>query len=69
MAHNLFDTLQEFKTEKGKTGQFYSLPQLEKAGVGPVSRLPVSIRVVLEAVLRGFDGRTLGSLTFRKQPK
>src|SRR5215216_2888667 len=59
MPHNLFDTLQTFRTEKGKTGQFYSLPQLEREGVGPVSRLPVSIRVVLEAVLRGFDGRVV----------
>ncbi|MDQ3919575.1 MAG: hypothetical protein M3348_13980, partial [Acidobacteriota bacterium] len=59
MAHNLFDTLQTFKTEKGKAGQFYSLPQLEKAGVGPVSRLPVSIRVVLESVLRNCDGRVV----------
>src|SRR5437763_10719327 len=55
MAHNLFNTLQTFTTEKGKTGQFYSLPQLEKEGIGPVSRLPVSIRVVLESVLRNYD--------------
>ncbi|HEX6183644.1 MAG TPA: aconitate hydratase [Pyrinomonadaceae bacterium] len=59
MSHNLFNTLQTFETEKGKSGQFYSLPQLEREGVGPVSRLPVSIRVVLEAVLRGFDGRVV----------
>src|ERR671921_1279187 len=59
MAHNLFNTLQTFTTEKGKSGQFYSLPQLEAEGVGPVSRLPVSIRVVLEAVLRNFDERVV----------
>ncbi|WP_255991047.1 aconitate hydratase AcnA [Chitinolyticbacter albus] len=35
---------------------YYSLPALEKAGVGPVSRLPVSIRLVLESVLRHCDG-------------
>ncbi len=57
MSHNLFNTLQTFKTEKGKSGQFYSLPQLEQEGVGPVSRLPVSIRIVLESVLRNFDGK------------
>src|SRR5215207_3492981 len=56
MSHNLFNTLQTFTTEAGKSGQFYSLPQLEKEGVGPVSRLPVSIRVVLESVLRNYDG-------------
>jgi aconitate hydratase len=55
MAHNLFNTLQTFKTGEGKSGQFYSLPQLEREGVGPVSRLPVSIRVVLESVLRNYD--------------
>src|SRR5919107_978972 len=59
MSHNLFNTLQTFTTEKGRSGQFYSLPQLEQEGVGPVSRLPVSIRVVLESVLRNFDGKVV----------
>ena len=59
MSHNLFDTLQTFTTESGKSGQFYSLPQLEKGGVGPVSRLPVSIRVVLESVLRNYDEKVV----------
>src|SRR5438876_4518586 len=56
MPHNLFNSLQSFAPATGKTGQFYSLPQLEREGVGPVSRLPVSIRIVLESVLRNFDG-------------
>src|SRR5262249_4481570 len=56
MAHNLFNSLQTFSATAGQTGQFYSLPQLEKEGVGPVSKLPVSIRVVLESVLRNHDG-------------
>ena len=55
--HNLFGTLQPFDTGRGQTGSFYSLPALEKAGVGPVSRLPVSIRLVLESVLRNCDGK------------
>jgi aconitate hydratase len=59
MAHNLFNTLQTFTTEKGRTGQFYSLPQLEREGIGPVSRLPVSIRIVLESVLRNFDEKVV----------
>ena len=54
--HNLFGTLQSFDLGHGKTGKFYSLPALEKAGVGPVSKLPVSIRLVLESVLRNCDG-------------
>ncbi|MEP7270054.1 MAG: aconitate hydratase AcnA [Acidobacteriota bacterium] len=57
MAHNLFGTLQTFDLGDNRTGQYYSLPRLEEAGVGPISRLPVSIRIVLESVLRNFDGR------------
>ena len=57
MPHQLFNTLQEFSTTAGGKGQFYSLRQLEKQGVGPISRLPVSIRIVLESVLSNFDGK------------
>src|SRR5258708_38182177 len=59
MPHNLFNALQSFAPTAGKTGQFYSLPQLEREGVGPISRLPVSIRIVLESVLRNFDGEKI----------
>ena len=55
--HNLFNSLQHFGLGDGKQGCFYSLPALEKAGLGPISRLPVSIRLVLESVLRNCDGR------------
>src|SRR5688572_7007552 len=54
MAHNLFDSFKKFEN-----GEFYSLPQLEKAGVGEISRLPVSIRIVLESVLRNYDGKKI----------
>ncbi len=57
MTHNLFNTLQSFGLGNGKTGNFYSLPELEKQGIGPVSKLPVSIRIVLESVLRNCDGK------------
>src|SRR5215468_9060691 len=57
MPHNLFNTLQEFDLGNGKKGRFYSLPELEKQGVGPVSKLPVSVRIVLESVLRNCDGQ------------
>jgi aconitate hydratase len=56
MSHNLFNTLQSFDLGAGKSGRFYSLPALETAGIGPISRLPVSIRLVLESVLRNCDG-------------
>jgi len=59
MSNNPFNALQEFATGGGGAGKFYSLPRLEKDGVGPVSRLPVSIRVVLESVLRNCDGRVV----------
>ncbi|MFN7928539.1 MAG: hypothetical protein U0Y68_11425 [Blastocatellia bacterium] len=35
---------------------FLLLPQLEKEGIAAISKLPVSIRIVLESVLRNFDG-------------
>src|SRR5262245_3680976 len=57
MPHNLFNTLQEFDLGNGKKGRFYSLPELEKQGVGPISKLPVSIRIVLESILRNYDGQ------------
>ena len=52
MAHNLHDTLKTFKH-----GDFYSLPALGKAMGIAVERLPVSIRIVLESVLRNCDGK------------
>ncbi|HEX4985198.1 MAG TPA: aconitate hydratase AcnA [Burkholderiales bacterium] len=56
MTHSLFNTLQEFNAG-GKKGKLYSLPALENAGIGRISRLPVSIRIVLESVLRNYDGK------------
>ncbi|MDD2919472.1 aconitate hydratase [Rhodoferax sp.] len=56
MSHAFASTLKPFTTDSGKIGQCYSLPAL--AGQFPaVSRLPVSMRIVLEAVLRHCDGR------------
>ncbi len=55
MNHNFLNARQEFSTGTGEKGYFYSLPQLEKEGLGAISRLPISIRIVLESVLRNFD--------------
>src|SRR5476649_2590757 len=57
MSHlpNPFNTLQAFSVN-GASHQFYSLPALEAAGFN-VSRLPVSIRLVLESLLRNCDGK------------
>jgi aconitate hydratase len=59
MTHNLFNTLKDLEISPNKAGRFYSLPELEKQGVGRVSKLPVSIRIVLEAVLRNYDGKRI----------
>jgi aconitate hydratase len=56
MNHDLFHSQQTFSVGR-KTARFYSLPALEKAGLGRISRLPLSIRIVLEAVLRNCDGK------------
>jgi len=59
MPHNIFNTLDSFRLGNGKSAQFYSLPKLEKAGIARISRLPVSIRIVLESVLRNVDGKKI----------
>src|SRR3954467_13310335 len=60
-----FNTLQSFGLGNGTQGRFHSLPALEKAGVGPISKLPVSIRIVLESVLRNVDGKRVNEKDVR----
>ncbi|HTD04769.1 aconitate hydratase AcnA [Undibacterium sp.] len=57
MSQDAFKTLKDFKISDTKTGKFYSLPALEKKLGINISRLPVSIRIVLESVLRNCDGK------------
>jgi aconitate hydratase len=64
--HNLFNTLQKFDLGGGKQGKYYSLPALEKAGVGAISKLPVSIRLVLESVLRNCDGKKVSEANIKE---
>ncbi len=52
-----FKTLQKFDAGNGRQGHFHSLPALEAQGIGRISRLPISIRIVLESVLRNCDGK------------
>ena len=54
--HAFASTLKSFKTASGQSGKFYSLPALAQQ-FPSVSRLPVSLRIVLEAVLRHCDGK------------
>ena len=60
MPNDPFHTLQTFDAGGGRKGYLHSLPALEKQGIGPISRLPVSIRIVLESVLRNCDGKRVG---------
>src|SRR5438034_8562391 len=64
-VHNPFDSLQTFDLGNGQQGSFYSLPALEQAGVGAISTLPVSIRLVLESVLRNCDGNKVTEATVK----
>ena len=73
MSHNLFNTHQSLKFSNGNESTLYSLPALEAAGIGKISRLPVSIRIVLESVLRNCDGKKVTEAHVRQlanwQPK
>ncbi len=51
------DTLRKFTTGSGSEANYHSLPALKELGIADVSRLPISIRIVLESVLRNVDGR------------
>ena len=57
MANDTFKTLKEFTPSPGKTAKYHNLAVLEAAGLGKISRLPRSIRVVLEALVRHCDGK------------
>jgi len=60
---NPFNTLQSFSAN-GATHQFYSLPALESAGF-EVKKLPVSVRLVLESLLRNADGKRVSEQAIR----
>lgn len=49
--HNYFDSLKSLGSKK-----YYSIKELEKHGLGNIQRLPVSVRIVLESLLRNMDG-------------
>ncbi|MFN7667272.1 MAG: aconitate hydratase AcnA, partial [Burkholderiales bacterium] len=58
MPHNTLNTLKDFKIGD-KKAKYYSLPALQKTLGTRISRLPVSIRIVLESVLRNVDGKKI----------
>lgn len=57
-AKDQFSTARSLKVG-GKTYRYYSLKALEEQGLGSISKLPFSIRVLLEAAVRQFDGRAI----------
>ncbi|CAM5421571.1 aconitate hydratase AcnA [Eoetvoesiella caeni] len=58
MSNNTLNSLKKFKIG-GKNANFYSLPALGKELGIDIKRLPVSIRIVLESVLRNCDGKKI----------
>ena len=56
--HNLFNTYQSLENE-GLTCSYYSLPALAEAGIGSIATLPVSLRILLESLLRNYDGHQI----------
>jgi len=65
---NAFNTLRTFELGAGRKGQFHSLPALNEAlaGSATIGRLPVSIRIVLESVLRNCDGKKVSEEAVRQ---
>ena len=57
-AHNLFNTRRTL--ESGTLAcSYYSLPALAEAGIGSIATLPVSLRILLESLLRNYDGHQI----------
>ncbi len=57
-AHNLFNTHRTLEG-KGFACKYYSLPALTEAGIGSIKTLPVSLRILLESLLRNYDGHQI----------
>jgi aconitate hydratase len=55
----MIDARQRLRLPSGESTTYYSLPQLETSGIASLSRLPVSVRILLESVLRNRDGRRI----------
>ncbi|MCX6048189.1 MAG: aconitate hydratase [Chloroflexi bacterium] len=64
--HNLFNSLQPFTISPGRQASFYALSRLEELGLGAITRLPVCLRIVLESVLRNYDGKLIDEEDIRR---
>jgi aconitate hydratase len=58
VKNDVFNARTSFEVN-GKSYHYYRLSALEEAGIGKVSKLPYSVKVLLESVLRQYDGRVI----------
>jgi aconitate hydratase len=58
VKNDVFNARSSFEVN-GKRYHYYRLAALEEAGIGNVSKLPYSVKVLLESVLRQYDGRVI----------
>ncbi|MQM29874.1 MAG: aconitate hydratase, partial [Candidatus Accumulibacter phosphatis] len=66
MSHSPFNTLSRFYPPAQPEALFYSLPALAAAEIGNIARLPVSLRIVLESLLRHCDGHRVTERNIRE---
>jgi hypothetical protein len=66
MPASPFNTLSRFTPPGQPEALFYSLPALAAAEIGNIARLPVSLRIVLEALLRHCDGQRVSERNIRE---
>ena len=66
MSHSPFNTLSRFHPPGQPEALFYSLPALAAAEIGNIARLPVSLRIVLESLLRHCDGQRVSEGNIRE---
>jgi aconitate hydratase len=58
VKNDVFNARTAFEVN-GKRYHYYRLSALEEAGLGNVTKLPYSVKVLLESVLRQYDGRVI----------
>jgi aconitate hydratase len=66
MSADPFNSIRPLEVDGTSVGSIHSLPALEETGLGNISRLPVSIRIVLESLLRNCDGSRVDETDVRR---
>ena len=59
MVQDVFNVRRTFEAGPGRESAFYSLPAFAAQGYPALSRLPVSIRILIESGLRNCDGQVI----------